>query len=373
MVKVGKGQEESLEQSLEAAAQAVCSPQLILFFSKPGTLKRAAAFLADRFPDIPTMGLCSIHTLHGGIVDAPDILLLSFEEEYQVACGMIRDLEECPVQHIYPFKKDVESIHAGDEDTVCLEYCTGNEEILVTTLNAMLDHYNIPLIGATAFEGQDHPGVPHVAFRGEIYQDACIYALIRCKHGKIRTYYENIYMRTELTLHQVTKTDVKNRNLIELDGRPAADVYCDIVQVPREDVVATSQRYPLARVLGSRIFVAALTDVLPDGSLRCFKRLNPNDAICFMDYGRYQEVAMETIDRIRKENKNIHFTLTCECMLRYWLYENENFLEKHARNLNLLGDYAGIVSGGEQYHHQHINQSMVIIVFSHDDEKEGTP
>lgn len=371
MIRVGKGMEECLECSLEVAAKAAKSPQMLLFFSKPETLEQAATFFSERFPEIPTMGICSTSVVHDGKVDEPDVLLISFEEEYKIACGLIRDLSECPVQHIYQFQKNVEAIGSGDEDTVCLEYCTGNEEMLVTTLNAVLDRFHIPLIGATVFEDVEHMGKTHVAFCGHVFRNSCIYAVIRSKRGKIRTYYENVYMRTELTVHQVTKADVDKRSIIEIDGRPAADVYSDIVQVPKDQIVEMNQRYPFGRVLGERIFVADVVKVMPDGTLCCNKRLNPNDAICFMDYGRYQEIARETIEKVLQENKNIYFTLTGDCIHRYWLYQNEKFLERHAANLKRLGSYAGNVCGGEQYHHQHINQSLVMIVFSYDEGEEG--
>ncbi len=369
MIRVGTGQEADLECSLASAAEAVRNPQMILFYCKPGTLEQVATYFAQRFPDIPSMGLCSTSVVHDGVVDSPDVLLMSFEEEYDIACGLIRDVHECPVQHIYQFQKDVESVNAGEEDTVCLEYCTGNEEMLVTTLNAVLDKHGIPLIGATAFEGVERMGFAEVSFCGIVCRNACIYAVIRNRCGKIRTYYENIYMRTELIVHQVTKADVDKRSIIEIDGRPAADVYCDVVQVPRDQIVEMNQRYPFGRVLGNNIFVADVAKVMPDGTLYCNKRLNPNDAISFMDYGRYQEIARETIDKVQHENRNIYFTLTGDCIHRYWLYEQDKFLDRHAQNLIRLGHHAGNVCGGEQYQHQHINQSMVMIVFSRDEEE----
>ncbi|MBR2216473.1 MAG: FIST C-terminal domain-containing protein [Selenomonadaceae bacterium] len=365
MIKVGKGQEETLALSLQTAAQAAQAPQMILFFCKPGTLAEAASFMAERFPDIPTLGIGSSGVIHNGTVGVPDILLMSFEDEYRIACGLIREISVCPVQHIYQFQKDAEYVGQNHDDIVCLEYCTGSEEMLVTTLNAALDKYHIPLIGATVFESVERMGKCEVAYCGTTYRDACIYAMIRSTQGQIRTYYENIYMRTELTVHQVTKADVDNRAIIEIDGRPAADVYCDIVQVPRDQIVAMNQCYPFGRVLGERIFVADVAKVMPNGTLYCNKRLNPNDAICFMDYGRYQEVAKETIAKIQQENEDIYFTLTGDCIHRYWLYESNRFLERHAANLARLGAHAGNICGGEQYHHQHINQSMVMTVFSH--------
>ncbi len=365
MIKVGRGQEKSLEQSLEVAAKALGTPQLILFFCRIGTLGDSAAFLASRFPDVPTIGCCSVSVVHDGIIDDPDILLVSFEEEYEIACGLIRNLSECPVQHIYQFHEDVKSVHAGDDDTLCLEFCTGNEEMLVTTLNAVLDKYRIPLIGGSVFEGMERFGHTRVAFCGEICQDTCVYALIRCTRGKVRTYYENIYTRTELNYHQVTKVDVDSRSIIEIDGHPAAKVYMDFVQVPKSEIISSSQRYPLGRVVGSRTFAAGIGQVLEDGTLCCYKRINPNDALCFMDYGRYREVTEETIERIREENEDIYFTFTGECIFRYWLYTNENFIGQHAKNMFRLGGHAGIYCGGEQYHHQHITQSMVMAVFSY--------
>ena len=114
MIRVKKGQEESLERSLEVVAESVESPQMLLFYSRPGTLEQAAAFLADRFPDIPTLGICSTSVVCNGVVDEPDILLMSFDDEYRIACGLIRDLSQCPVQHVFQFQKDVESVGAGD-------------------------------------------------------------------------------------------------------------------------------------------------------------------------------------------------------------------------------------------------------------------
>ena len=364
MVRVGKGWGDSLEQAVEEAAQAARDPQLILFFSKPGTLEKAAGLVADKFPDIPTMGLGTVAVLNDGTVEVPEILLVSFEEEYRIVTGLIRGLDECPVQYAFQFERDAASIEAGDSDSVCIEYCTNSEEMLVTTLTALLDKFSIPLVGATAFEGVERMGHVQVAYCGEVYGNACVYALIKNLRGKVRTYYENIYTRTEYTVHQVTKADPENRAIIELDGRPAADVYCDAILITRDQITTANSRYPFGRVLGTRVFVADVAKVLPDGSLYCNKRINTNDAICFMDYGRYREVARETIERAKRENPGCYFVLTGDCIHRYWLYQSEKFLETHVANLHQLGTHVGNICGGEQYHHQHVNQGLVMTVFS---------
>lgn len=73
---------------------------------------------------------------------------------------------------------------------------------------------------------------PVVAYNGELYEDACVYALIKNTTGKIRVYKENIYEKTSAQSHFATKVDVSRKALIELDGKPAADVYSAELGIP---------------------------------------------------------------------------------------------------------------------------------------------
>ena len=80
----------------------------------------------------------------------------------------------------------------------------------------------VPFVSGTlVYDGKP----PVVAYNGELYEDACVYALIKNTTGKIRVYKENIYEKTSAQSHFATKVDVSRKALIELDGRPAADVY----------------------------------------------------------------------------------------------------------------------------------------------------
>ena len=66
MIRVGRGQGATLEESLEQAVAEFQSPQFVLYFSRPGMLDRVSAFFARRYEGIPTMGLCSVCVLKRG-------------------------------------------------------------------------------------------------------------------------------------------------------------------------------------------------------------------------------------------------------------------------------------------------------------------
>ena len=45
------------------------------------------------------------------------------------------------------------------------------------------------------------------------------------------------------------------------------------------------------------------------------------------------------------------------------LYEKEGYFSTYAKDMAVLGPHLGIVGGGEQYNNQHVNQTMVCVVF----------
>ena len=50
-------------------------------------------------------------------------------------------------------------------------------------------------------------------------------------------------------------------------------------------------------------------------------------------------------------------------LLACLLYEKEGYFSTYAKDMASLGPHLGIVGGGEQYNNQHVNQTMVCVVF----------
>lgn len=96
----------------------------------------------------------------------------------KIRCGIITEASRCPVAGTTQLLKQIAEISPGTDDTVCVEYCTGSEEKLVTTFTSCLETKGIHLAGGTVF-GVPDGKPPVVAYNGELYEDACVYALIK--------------------------------------------------------------------------------------------------------------------------------------------------------------------------------------------------
>ena len=66
-----------------------------------------------------------------------------------------------------------------------------------------------------------------------------------------------------------------------------------------------------------------------------------------------------------KSGSQIAGLITINCILRYLLFEQNHYTSSYGKMLNDAsgGTFFGIVSDGEQYVEQHVNQSMVCVAF----------
>ena len=363
MISVHEGCGATIESALAAAEQGISSPRLIIFLLNGHELAYVAEHLHCKYPDITTMGICS-SIYANGHVDHASVLLLAFDDDTAACSGIIHGLSRCPVQSIQQFEQDVLQIDPGKENTLCLEFCTGSEETLVTTLNAVLEEYDIPLIGTTVYGDVYHSGYV-VAWNGQLWKDSCIYAIIRNRRGRIKLFNENIYgPRPGAPMHIATQVDRQKKALVELDGQPAAEVYSKELGIPIEDTVANVMMHPLGRIVGNHVFTFSMRDQLPDGTLYNFKQINRNDAICLLELKDYKKIFRETIARIKAEVPQIAFVFSIDCVYRYMLYETLGCRKDYARLMNSLGGpHVGATGAGEQINNQHVNQNMVCAVF----------
>ncbi|MBQ9273675.1 MAG: hypothetical protein IJ228_02595 [Succinivibrio sp.] len=365
MIEILKGLGANIEEALSRLPEQVEQPRLAIFFSADHDVQSGALKVAARFPDIPTLGLYSIDVLHADDSLDARAAVVVLCRDFWISAGVITDLSECPVQHILRFENAAKRVMADDLSTVCLEYCTGHEGQLVTTLNAVLENYGTPLMGSTVLDLEDPEGNV-VAFNGKIYKNACVYALIRNLCGPIHVYCENIYDRDDdRELYQITKMDRPKQILWEIDGKPAADVYCNALGLKNyEDILTAITYYPLGRIIGDNFYVGSVRQVTPDGGVVCAKVFNVNDAISILNCRNFRAKAEQTVKRVLEENPQRIFTLTGDCYHRYLLYRAEDFMGQHIANLHRYGEHAGNICGGEQYRLQHVNHSLVMAVFN---------
>lgn len=357
---IGTGQGNPRD-AVKQAIQGLKAPAAIIFMAPYDMAEEVAVLIREAYPDAPSIGTIGTKLVNGK-VDENNFAVLAFFEDVRVSCGIITDISRCPVAHIGEIQRKLSEISAASENTVCIEYCTGSEEKLVTTFTSCLEKRGISLIGGTVF-GVPEGKPPIVAYNGKIYEDACVYAFVKNLTGKVKVYKENIYENNAKQAHFATKVDVSRKALIELDGRPAAEVYSKELGLPKDKIIDNVLINPMGRAVGEQVFISSMMTLESDGTLINYKRINKNDCIYFLSLGDYKEIEKKTREKIKSDMKHISLVLSVDCAYRYFLYNGENYTAAYAKDMASLGSHIGIIGGGEQYNNQHVNQTMVCAVF----------
>ena len=358
-IGVGTGNSKN---AVQEATRGLDSPEAIIFMASYDMAGEVAALLHEQYPNVPSIGTIGTKLVNGK-VDENNLAVLGLFSDAKVRCGVIENISGCPVVDVKKIEREISELSPGREDTVCIEYCTGEEEKLVTTFTSCLEKRGIQLAGGTVF------GVPEgkasvVAYNGQLYEDACVYALIKNTTGRVKVYKENIYKKQASNIyHFATKVDTVRKALIELDGRPAAEVYSGELGIPKDKIVDNVMKNPMGRAVGDQVFISSMMSMESNGTLLNYKRINKNDCIYFLELGDYRETECETRERIQNEMRQISLVLSVDCIYRYLLYSGEGYFDTYAKDMASLGKHMGIVGGGEQYNNQHVNQTMVCAVF----------
>lgn len=346
----------------EATSGMVNSPTLLILLAPYENLKDISLKLSSMYPGVPLIGTSGT-TYYGPEASDKRTVIIGFGQDAEAEAGIIRRLSDAPLLDVVTLEEKLAGFKSVNGDTICLEFCTNDEERLVTTMNVALEHAGIPLIGGTIFGVPD--GKPSYAmYNGVLYEDACCYAIIKNKSGKIRTYSELIYKRLEgAKLHIATAVNLAKKELITLDGKPAANVYCEDAGVSQSEIAGNVLTNPLGRVIGDEIFIASPYAIGDKNSLINYKRVNENDSISVMELMDYESIGEETRASIKSENPKISLVFSINCIYRHLLFQNKNYLNEFLGDMAKVGPHVGMVGGGEQYKKQHINQTLVCAVF----------
>lgn len=357
-VGIGKG---NAADAVGEAVKGIGNPSCIIFLSSFGQIGEIAAIIAEKFPGVPSIGTLGTKLANGKYGD-DNLVVLGFYDDAKTECGVINDISLCPVASIGDIKDKVNKVSPGRENTVCIEFCTNDEEKLVTTFNSCLAQKGVKLAGGTVF-GVPDGKKPVVAYNGKIFEDSCVYAIIKNTVGKVEVFKENIYEKKTDKYHFASKVDTSKKAVIELDGRPAADVYSDEIVVAKNKIVENVFNNPMGRAVGDEVYISSMMDMDQRGALYNYKRINKNDCIYFLSLGDYKEIERDNREKIKNSFSKISLVFSIDCIYRYLLYKKENYFDTYVHDMASLGNHAGVIGGGEQFNNQHVNQTMVCAVF----------
>ncbi len=339
--------------SLEEALQGLHQPQFIMLLSNDTQFEEHVKALEKRYPGVPSIG-CIGMCYQTGVVEH-GVGVIAFCDGITAAANVLEQASTMPVKYIQRLEKDMRTVGGSSRDTVCIDFCSGNDACVLTTIYTALKRQGISLVGGTGDQGK-------VSANGQIYQDAVAYALVRNQNGRIKTYKENIYHQMGDYRFIASNTDRANYILGSLNGQSAKQVYKSILHVTDEEILTRTFQNPFGKINGDDTCIISIKEV-NGNALACFRQVNDSDVLILLELGDYRAITKETIRQICADFPRRSAIFSVNCLFRYKLFSEHNYMQEYLREMAALGSHAGFVGYGEHYNNRFVNQSMTCVVF----------
>lgn len=339
--------------SLKEALKGLSNPKLIMLMSNDKQFESHVAELQTLYPDVPSIGCIGMS--YDKTITEKGVGIIAFLDNITAQTNVLEQVSTMPVKYIKRLENDLQKISAASKDTVCIDFCSGNDACVLTTFYSVLGKKNISLVGGTGDAGR-------VSANGIVYNDAVAYALVKNLGGKIKVYKENIYRPMEEYRFIASKTDRSKYIIGELNGKSAKQVYQDILHISEKDITTQTFKNPFGKMNGQDVCIVSIKEVVGN-SLACFRQVNDSDVLTLLQLRDYREIVQETISNIQHDFKHISCVFSVNCLFRYLLFTQEHYMTDYLKSMSAVGNHAGLVGYGEHYNNQFVNQSMTCVVF----------
>lgn len=324
-----------------------------MLLSNGDQFEKHVAELEKLFPKIPSIG-CIGMSYDTGVVEK-GVGIIAFLDGVAAAANVLEEVSTMPVKYIERLKQDVKTVNGSSRDTVCIDFCSGNDACVLTTINSVLGNINIPLVGGTGDAGK-------VSANGKVYEDAVAYAMVKNNNGRVKTYKENIYHQMGNYYFIASKTDKANYIIGELNGHPARQVYQDILHVTEKEILTQTFKNPFGKINGDDTCIISIKEV-NGNALTCFRQVNDSDVLIMLELGDYKAIVKETIETIKRDFPKRSAVFSVNCLFRYLLFNDNHYMNEYLQEMASLGNHVGFVGYGEHYNNRFVNQSMTCVVF----------
>lgn len=244
--------------------------------------------LEKLYPGVPSIGC--VGGSYSTQVVQEGVAVVAFQGNIVATANVLEQVSSMPVKYIGRLEEDLKKVGASQNNTICIDFCTGNDACVLTTIYSVLGRKNISLVGGTGDAGK-------VSANGRVYEDADVYALLRNNDGKIKVYKENIYRPVPGYRFIASNTDRSQYLLGELNGRSARKVYQDILHIQEQDINTQTFKNPFGKMNGQDICIISIKDVVGD-KLACFRQVNDSDVLTLLQAQDIPGVVEETLASI---------------------------------------------------------------------------
>ncbi len=344
---------KSRHGNLKEAVQGLNSPQFIMLMSNAGRFEEHVKELEKLYPGVPSIG-CIGMSYDTAVVEE-GVGIVAFTDGVKATANVLEQVSVMPIKYIKRLEEDLSKVGANHQNTVCIDFCNGNDACALTTINTALKRSEIPLVGGTGDAGK-------VSVNGKVYEDAVAYGLVRNLNGRVKTYKENIYHQLGNYRFIASNTDRAKYIIGALNGKPAKQVYQSILHVTDQEILTQTFQNPFGKINGDDVCIISIKEV-EGNALACFRQVNDSDVLILLQLGDYEAITRQTIETICRDFPKRSAVFSVNCLFRYKLFSERNYMQKYLQEMSVLGNHAGLVGYGEHYNNRFVNQSMTCVVF----------
>lgn len=295
---IGASKRGNLQEALKAGK--ITSPALLVLMSNADQFEEHVAQLEAAFPGVPSIGCIGMS--YDRQVIEKGVMVVAYTEGVTATANVLEQVSSMPVKYIKRLQTDLEKIHASSNNTVCINFCTGNDACVLTTMCSVLENKKAALIGGTGDAGR-------VSANGKIYEDAAAYAILKNNAGKIKIYKENIYQPSGDCRLIASKTKKDGYLIGELNGRPAKQVYTEILQIDEKAIESQTFKNPFGKIIGTDTSIVSVKGT-SGNALSCFRAVKDSDVLTILEAKDTFRVVGETISQIKRDFTRVSFPST---------------------------------------------------------------
>lgn len=215
---------------------------------------------------------------------------------------------------------------------------------------------SVEYVGGTDSEASNNTA--RVYANGKGYADAVVLATLKTRSGYsiLKTQSAERFYDKPL---KVTRADLKNRIIYELDGRPTAEVYANILNVPVSEIAGRFAMYPLGEYIKDEVYLRTFKNVEARGSISLHCGVETGAEVyvmCTGDIVRDTRALLD--DALGEKAPTAVINFTCAHCTMAML---DNYQIKDYSELWKPYPCVGLSCFGEAYL-RHINQTTTVLV-----------
>ena len=341
-------------------------PRLVVYFASSHYVpEEIAAEMQRAFAPAALLGCTTAGELVGGVMHKNSVVAIALGADVieAVQVEVVTDLSN-PDALVGPFASIASHFkvpNAMELDTdrhvgiVLVDGLSGAEERLMERIGNQTD---VIFIGGSAGDDLRFQAT-HVFANGRSYRNAAILAVIRAANGfgivKTQSF------RTHGKKLVATRVREDQREVLEFDGKPAAQAYAEALGVPATTAAEQFMSHPLGLVARGDIFVRSPQQVTAEGAIRFYCSIQAGTELAILTATDMIQDTVHAVEAKREELGGISALLNFNCILRTLELEKTGRTQAYGKLFEGL-PMVGFSTYGEQYL-GHINQTATMLAF----------